>query len=375
MAGTNARHRAERTRLICEYYRIRRVAPSVWVHNRTTAWWDSVVSTFTEAQWIKNFRMSKDTFMYLCRRLQPQLERQDTNYRLCITIEKRIAIALWKLATNSEYRSISHLFGIGVATVCRCVHDFCSAVEKVLMPEVIKLPNSEKLKEMATYFERRWGLPQCVGAIDGSHIPILGPEDYHTEYFNRKGWHSIILQAVVDGRGLFWNVFVGAPGSLHDARVLRLSGLWGLFDRGLLLPDVTKNICGHDVGYFVLGDAAYLLKSWLMKPFTDNGQLTPQKIVYNQKTSRARVVVENAFGRLKGRWRCLLKRNDCSTHKVKSLVIACCVLHNLCEMNGDEFREEWVTGALNQPDGAQSATVEAEGLDARTALMQFLTTT
>ncbi|XDV26008.1 hypothetical protein PO909_029822 [Leuciscus waleckii] len=335
-----------------------RVSRSVWIHTRTTEWWDSVVPTFTEAQWIKNLRMSKDTFLYLCRRLQP----------------KRIAIALWKLATNSEYRSISHLFGVGVATVCHCVHDFCSSVEKVLMQEVIQLPNSEKLKEMATYFECRWGLPQCVGAFDGSHIPILGPEEYHIEYFNRKGWHSIILQAVVDGRGLFWNVFLGAPGNLHDARVLRLSGLWDLVDRGLLLPDVTKNICGHDVGYYVLGDAAYPLKSWLMKPFTDNGRLTPQQLVYNHKTSRARVVVENAFGRLKGGWRCLLKRNDCNTHKNRALVIACCVLHNLCEMNGDEFREEWVTGTFNQPDGALSSTVEAEGLDARTGLMKLFTT-
>lgn len=43
-------------------------------------------------------------------------------------------------------------------------------------------------------------------------------------------------------------------------------------------------------------------------------------------------------------------------------------------MNGDEFREEWVTSTLNQPDGALSSNVEAEGLDARTGLMKFLTT-
>lgn len=43
-------------------------------------------------------------------------------------------------------------------------------------------------------------------------------------------------------------------------------------------------------------------------------------------------------------------------------------------MNGDEFREEWATGTFNQPDGALSSTVEAEGLDAHTGLMKFLTT-
>ncbi len=193
--------------LICEYYRRRPVLPSVWVHNSATEWWETVVPTFTEAQWIQNFRMSKDTFQYFCRRLQGELGRCDTDYCYCIPAPNRVSIALWKLATNSGYRGISHLFGVCISMVWSCVRDFCSAVETVLMTRVIQLPNREKLKEMAMYFERRWGLPQCVGAIDGSHIPILGPEQYHTEYFNRKGWHSIVLQAVVDGRGLFWNVF------------------------------------------------------------------------------------------------------------------------------------------------------------------------
>ena len=40
---------------------------------------------------------------------------------------------------------------------------------------------------MAAYIENRWGLPQCIGAIDGSHIPIIAPREYHCAYFNRKG--------------------------------------------------------------------------------------------------------------------------------------------------------------------------------------------
>ncbi|KAA8578711.1 hypothetical protein FQN60_009233, partial [Etheostoma spectabile] len=97
---------------------------------------------------------------------------------------------------------------------------------------------------MAAYTESRWGIPQCVGAIDGSHIPIIAPQEYHCEYFNRKGWHSIILQGVVDGKGLFWNVFAGLPGSIHDARVLRLSQLWELASRGNFFPAAIRNIGG-----------------------------------------------------------------------------------------------------------------------------------
>jgi len=109
----------------------------------------------------------------------------------------------------------SHLFGVDLSTVFR---NSATQSSKVLLPVHIRFPDAEKL--LATFFNNRWRVPQCVGAIDGSHIPIIAPEDYTRDYFNRKGWHSIILQAVVDGKGLFWDVCVGNSGSMHDARVL-----------------------------------------------------------------------------------------------------------------------------------------------------------
>ena len=58
--------------------------------------------------------------------------------------------------------------------------------------------------------------------------------------------------------------------------------------------------------------------------------------------SRAQMVVENAFGHLKGRWRCLLKRIDAHVANVSSIVGACVVLHNMCEVNGDYCLQEWI---------------------------------
>ena len=51
------------------------------------------------------------------------------------------------------------------------------------------------------------GLPQCVGAVDGCHIPILAPKENHCDYFNRKSFHSIILQAVVDQNRRYNDLF------------------------------------------------------------------------------------------------------------------------------------------------------------------------
>lgn len=364
--------RRKRMALFLKYYRRK---PSIWAFNRASQWWDSIVPGFTNTQWVENFRMSEETLEFLCTKLHPVMERQNTSYRLCVPLKKRVAIALWKLATGSEYRSISHLFGVSITTVCRCVQDFCAAAEMLLVPEQIRFPSEERFKEMAVHIENRWGLPHCVGAIDGSHIPIIAPQDYHTDYFNRKGWHSIILQGVVDGNGKFWNVFTGLPGSLHDARVLRLSTLWELANRGNLFPPHYRNIGAVRAGYYILGDSAYPLLDWLLKPFHDTGRLTAQHHSFNHKFSRARVVVENAFGRLKGRWRCPLKRNDCDTQLVKSMVLTCCALHNLCEDHGETYETSWdvpEAAATAAQEPAVAHGVEEGGNHVRDALMQYL---
>lgn len=58
----------------------------------------------------------------------------------------------------------------------------------------------------------RLGFPQTVGTIDEIHIPIIRPVENATDYFNGKGFHSIIMQGVVDYQGIFIDVYIGWPG-------------------------------------------------------------------------------------------------------------------------------------------------------------------
>ena len=110
-------------------------------------------------------------------------------------------------------------------------------------------------------------VPQCFGAIDGSHMPILAPDLLHTDYYNHKGWYSMLIQGLVDENYLFLDVCVGWAGSVHDARILAHSALYKGIERSQILPNKTKCISSVHVPLYMIGDSAYPLKSWLMKPF------------------------------------------------------------------------------------------------------------
>lgn len=280
--------------------------------------------------------MKRETFAHLCSELHQHLSKKVTRFRIPVPCDKQVAIALWRLATNVEYRTIAALFDLGIFTVCTIVKRTCSAITTHLLPRYVCMPTGQNLRTVINEFETLWGFPQVVGAVDGSHVPILKPHDSPSDYFNRKGFYSIIVQAVVDSRGKFIDVTIGWPGKVHDARVLVNSTFYQSGMTGQLLPDWKRTIEGEEIPLMILGDSAYPLLSWLMKPYSDTGALTPQQRHFNYRQSRAHMVVENAFRRLKGRWRCLLKRMDYyKIENATNVIASCIVLHNICKSRGD----------------------------------------
>ena len=104
------------------------------------------------------------------------------------------------------------------------------------------------------------------------------------------------------------NVSVGYPGSIHDARVLRLSGLFDLGNNQQILESPSRVKNGTEVPPLIVGDSAYPLLKWLIKPYVDRGRLSPEERKFNIKLSAMRSVVERAFGMLKLRWRLVYKK-------------------------------------------------------------------
>ena len=180
----------------------------------------------TEDDWVENFRLSRATFHMLCERIEVYIKRQNTQFHRCICVEHHVAITLWTLATCSEYRTIGHLFGVARCTVCVIVHERCKVIVDVLLKEHIQFSNGRDLVNVIEGFKSKLNMIQCAGTINGSHISVSPPTMNHTDYYNRKGWYSVIVQAVVDHEYLFHDICVGWPGSVHDAQVLANSSLY-----------------------------------------------------------------------------------------------------------------------------------------------------
>ena len=78
-----------------------------------------------------------------------------------------------------------------------------------IAPHFIQWPSGDKLIQTIEGFNENNGLLRCIGAIDGTHIPIKAPHNHHVHYINRKGLHSMQLQVVCDTDMVFTDVYCG----------------------------------------------------------------------------------------------------------------------------------------------------------------------
>ena len=88
-------------------------------------------------------------------------------------------------------------------------------------------------------------------------------------------------------------------------------------------------------GSHIIGDLAYPLKENLLVAYKNTGHLTCRQEKFNNSLSATRSAIERAFALLKGRFRRLKYLNMSNVDKIPRVIIACCVLHNICILNDD----------------------------------------
>ena len=86
----------------------------------------------------------------------------------------------------------------------------------------------------SSQFLEKFGFPQVIGCVDGTHIPIKQPTENSHDYFSYKMTYSINCQAICNALGQFVDVDIKWPGSVHDARVFANCGIQKSYAEGKL---------------------------------------------------------------------------------------------------------------------------------------------
>lgn len=288
---------------------------------------------FSNVEIKRLFRFERPNLNRLIDRLAVHLEHP-TRRNHSVPTSVQVCIGLHYLATASFQSTVAQVLGVSQSTTSRCYFNFTNSV----LQEFGYLIAMGNLDDIGHQFVNVCDLPQVCGAIDCTHIEIIKPQanNYPDEYLNRKGWHSLNVQAICDTNGVFLDVCAEWPGSVHDSRIFRNSEIHTQFMNGRFQPT------------YLLGDGGYAVTPFLMTPYRNPGTEAQRR--FNNHLSRGRVSIEMAFGRLKRRFACLYRIFQIPLERTGRVIMACFVLHNLCiVMNDPDFENVDVEGIREQP--------------------------
>ena len=119
------------------------------------------------------------------------------------------------VATGENYASLGYQFRMSQSILSTMVPYMCRVIYNVSKDEYFTCPRNEtEWLEIAQAFEDQWQMPYCLGAGDGKRIRIKCPKNSGYEYFNYKGYYSLVLMAFVDSNYRFIFADVGCQGSV-----------------------------------------------------------------------------------------------------------------------------------------------------------------
>ncbi|XP_036142147.1 uncharacterized protein LOC118645377 [Monomorium pharaonis] len=186
------------------------------------------------------FRMTPEAFQELLMLVEPHIKKKEI-CRIPISPRTRLQLTLRKLA-----------------------------LWEVLKDKVFLQPTTENWQQVADEFQEICQFPNCIGSLDGKHINVQAPPNSGSSCYDYKGNHSINLLAVSDANCCFSIVDIGAEGRRSDAGVFASSNLAHLLDTNSLQlpPDRHVDNSGFKFPYVIVGDEAFPLTSYMMRPYS-----------------------------------------------------------------------------------------------------------
>ena len=310
-------------------------------------------------------------------------------YRRPLEPGLKIAITLRYLATSDSFQSMEFNWRTAHNTIGKFIPEVCDAIVEEYAAEVFRTPTTtDGWQEIAKGFQDKWNFPHVCGVIDGKHVAIRKPKQSSSINYNYKGFFSIVILVLCDANYKAIRAHVGSPGSESDCGIYNDSPTFQSIQDGTIKLPPSEPLPNdiEDTPYFFIRDDAFPLRQHMLKPFSGR-YMENEQLIFNYRLSRARWVVENLFGILGARFRCLLHTLEVTPEKAVSVTKACLTLHNpfrdhygVNNISVDEEDEnnevipgQWRTDAVMHEVDAQLRTprANAAGQALRTTLQHY----
>lgn len=249
----------------------------------------------------------------------------NTNINNALSPRQQILTALHFLGNDAQYHVNGYAHNVSKATVCRCIHRVCYLITKYIMPLYVRWPTVCRFIERDFYAKA--GFPNVKGIIDGTLIHIDAPSVGEPAYVGRDNKHSINVILVSGPQNQFFFASAICPGSIHDARAIRMSELWRRWEIEGWRPD-------NDNGSILLGDSAYPLLNWLIPPVVRNVNARIRHLalaipLFERVHRKTRFIVECSIGILKEEFPSLNYFRIRDPVRITNAIYTCVALHNM----------------------------------------------
>lgn len=267
------------------------------------------------------FRMEPEIFRWLASYLRNEQLILDSR----IKVEEKLAFFLYMLSHNASFEDLQVEFEHSGSTFHEYITEFFNIIPtlttRFLRPTYIAEPHPKIAMDdrFFPYFQN------CIGAIDGSHVPVTMTPESQAPWRNRKGSLSQNVMIACDFDLNVTFISCGWEGSATDARVLSSAIL-----KGFQVPN----------GKFYLVDGGYANTQSFLAPYRGvryhlkewgHGHRRPQNHMelFNHRHAVMRNHVERLWGILKKRFSIL---NVGTFHQIENQVkipAATAILHNI----------------------------------------------
>lgn len=349
----------EQTKLLDHIKEQRRLCRSLPLE-KSRPTWTGFCNRVSDNHFRRQFRMSRRVFHNLCTVLcaaagettfRPErlnsLTRNSASLQArggLIAGEIKTAISL-RLLAGGSYLDMMPLFDVSVAHIYLIFEEFLHWVLKAFdfpLARLIQEQDREALAAIAEPFSygSNGVLSGVIGALDGIAIRIRSPQLSEVSdpgnYYCRKGFFALNVQAICDRSKKFLWCYTSNKGSTHDSAAFSNSRLYSLLTQ--------KTGWLDEANLYIVADSAYNLTPFLLTPFSTDEvrqDISGTCDTFNFFLSSCRIHIECAFGEMVFRWGILWRTLAFDLTKCQKVIQVCMLLHNFIkEQNDNELNTD-----------------------------------